>query len=188
MLTRSLHALLIVSLLLVSPAVAASAPAGAPPEQADPRYFAETGFRIAKDEFWNFFQRRGGLRTFGYPTSRELVFQGFTVQFFQRAVMQLGADGVQTLNLLDDGLLPYTTINGSTFPAADPAIAKEAPVPSAADYSAKMVEFTKKYAPDTFEGLPVNFYKTFSTTVSYADAFPRGDGAASLLPLINLQI
>ena len=59
-----------------------------------------------------------------------MTFQGFTVQFFQRGVMQLGANGVQTLNLLEDGLLPYTTINGSTFPASDPALIKAAPTPS----------------------------------------------------------
>ncbi len=184
MLTRSLHALVIVAILLMSPTAAV----GAPTQQGDARYFGETGFRISNDEFWDFFQRRGGLRTFGYPTSREMMFQGFSVQFFQRAVMQLGADGVQTVNLLDDGLLPYTTINGSTFPAVDPAITKEAPTPNDPAYSSKVIEFTKKYAPDTWEGLPVNFYETFSTTVTYDEAFPRGDGAASLLPLINLQI
>ena len=184
MVVRSLHALLVVAMLFMMPAAVAGAPAG----QGDARFFAETGFRIANDEFWNFFQRRGGLRTFGYPTSRELVFQGFTVQFFQRAVMQLGANGVQTMNLLDDGLLPYTTMNGSTFPSADAALSTEAPTPNAPDYSAKVIEFTKKHAPDTWEGMPVNFFKTFSTTVTYADAFPRGDGAASLLPLISLQI
>ena len=37
--------------------------------------------------------------------------------------MQLWPDGgVHTLNLLDAGLLPYTRINGSTFPAPDPAV------------------------------------------------------------------
>jgi len=189
MLARSLHALLIAAILLVSPGfVSPGAVAGAPAQQSSARFFAETGFRISNDDFWNFFQRRGGLRTFGYPTSREMVFQGFPVQFFQRAVMQRGADGVQTVNLLDDGLLPYTTINGSTFPAADPQIAKEAPAPNDPQYSAKVIEFTKKYAPDTFDGLPVNFFKTFSTTVTYNDAFPNGDGPASLLPLVNLQI
>ena len=45
-----------------------------------------------------------------------MTFSGFTVQFFQRAVMQIGPNGVETLNLLEEGLLPYTTMNGSTFP------------------------------------------------------------------------
>ncbi len=87
MVVRSLHAMLVAAMLVMTPAAAAGSPAG----QGDGRFFAETGFRIANDDFWNFFQRRGGLRTFGYPTSREMVFQGFPVQFFQRAVMQRGA-------------------------------------------------------------------------------------------------
>ena len=102
--------------------------------------------------------------------------------------MQLGANGVETLNLLEDGLLPYTTMNGSTFPAVDPALIKAAPSPNDPAYSSKIIEFVKENAPDSWEGMPVNFGKTFTQTVSYDDAFPRGDGPASLLPLFNLQI
>ena len=99
--------------------------------------------------------------------------------------MQLGPNGVQTLNLLEDGLLPYTTINGSTFPAPDPALIKAAPLPSDPAYSSKIIDFVKENAPDTFEGMPVNFSKTFTNTVSYEDAFPRGDGPSSLLPAVQ---
>src|SRR4051794_8360405 len=175
-------------LILVFLAASQNAFAAERAQQSDARYFAETGFRIANGKFWEFFQGRGGKETFGFPTSREMTFKGFTVQFFQRGVMQLGANGVETLNLLEDGLLPYTTINGSTFPAPDPALIKGAPVPSDPAYSSKIIDFVKENAPDTFEGMPVNFNKTFTSTVSYEDAFPRGDGPASLLPLFNLQI
>jgi len=178
------NALLIVVLLAASPTAFAAERA----QQSDARYFAETGFRIANDEFWNFFQGRGAARTFGFPTSREMQLKGFTVQFFQRGVMQLGANGVQTLNLLEDGLLPYTTINGSTFPAPDAALIKAAPSPTDPAYNTKIIDFVKENAPDTWEGMPVNFNKTFTNTVSYDDAFPRGEGPASLLPLFNLQI
>jgi hypothetical protein len=181
---RLINALLILVLLAASTTAFASERA----QQSDPRYFSETGFRIANDKFWEFFQGRGGKETFGFPTSRDMQFQGFTVQFFQRGVMQLGANGVQTLNLLDDGLLPYTTINGSTFPPSDPALIKAAPTPGSPDYNAKIIDFVKENAPDTWEGLPVNFHATFTETVSYEDAFPRGDGPSSLLPLFNLQI
>ncbi|HEY7044795.1 MAG TPA: hypothetical protein VH419_14090, partial [Nocardioidaceae bacterium] len=181
---RLSNALLIAVLLAASQTAFAAERA----QQNDSRYFAETGFRIANDKFWEFFQGRGGTKTFGYPTSREMTLKGFTVQFFQRGVMQLGADGVETLNLLEDGLLPYTTINGSTFPAPDPAMTKAAPVPSDPDYASKIIDFVKENAPDTWEGMPVNFNKTFTSTVSYDAAFPRGDGPASLLPLFNLQI
>ena len=180
---RLLNALLILVLLAASQTAFASERA----QQSDPRFFSETGFRIANDKFWEFFQGRGGKETFGFPTSRDMSFKGFTVQFFQRGVMQLGANGVETLNLLEDGLLPYTTINGSTFPAPDPGLIKAAPVPSAPDYASKIIDFVKENAPDTFEGMPVNFGKTFTQTVSYDDAFPNG-GPASLLPLFNLQI
>src|SRR5215213_7190201 len=169
---RLSNALLIVVLLAASPTAFAAERA----QQSDARYFAETGFRIANDEFWKFFQGRGAARTFGFPTSREMTLKGFTVQFFQRGVMQLGANGVETLNLLDDGLLPYTTMNGSTFPASDPALIKAAPTPSDPAYASKIIEFVKENAPDTFEGMAVNFNKTFTSTVTYEDAFPNGNG------------
>ncbi|MCC7372690.1 MAG: beta-galactosidase [Chloroflexi bacterium] len=181
---RLSHALLVLVILMASPTAFAAERA----QQQDPRFFPETGYRVSNDEFWKFFQGRGGTRTFGLPTSRDLTFKGFTVQFFQRSVMQIGPNGVETLNLLEDGLMPYTTINGSTFPAPDPELIKAAPSPNDPQYVARIIEFVKDNAPDTWEGMPVNFAKTFSTTVSYDDAFPRGEGPASLLPLFNLQI
>ena len=85
--------------------------------QTDPRMFAQTGYRIDRDSFWDYFGHRGGVTTFGYPVSRDFQFEGCTSQFFQRLVMQqCGTQGVGTMNLLDDGLLPYTRMNGSTFP------------------------------------------------------------------------
>src|SRR5690349_18130730 len=74
-------------------------------QQADARMFAQTNYRVDRDSFWNYFQARGGVTTFGYPVSRDFQFMGCTVQFFQRLVMQQCANqGVGTLNLLDDGL------------------------------------------------------------------------------------
>ena len=58
--------------------------------QTDPRFFSQTNFRIDNDAFWDFFQHRGGVRTFGYPVSRQFQLDGFPVQIFQREVMQLG--------------------------------------------------------------------------------------------------
>ncbi|HEY0584433.1 MAG TPA: hypothetical protein VGE94_19780, partial [Chloroflexota bacterium] len=34
---------------------------------ADARTFSQTGYRIDRDSFWEFFRARGGARTFGYP-------------------------------------------------------------------------------------------------------------------------
>ncbi|MFN0069982.1 MAG: hypothetical protein ACKVVP_00660, partial [Chloroflexota bacterium] len=156
--------------------------------QGDARFFAETNFRVANDKFWDFFQRRGATRTFGFPVSREFMFRGQQVQFFQRAVMQSSPNGVQILNILDDGLLPYTQVNGSTFPSANPSVVDSTPPPGSADYANKITDFTRRTAPDTWQGMPVNFYRAFSTTVTYADAFPNRDGSESLLPLLNLEL
>src|SRR6266540_1662474 len=75
---------------------------------SDGRFFSQTGFRVDNDRFWEYFQLRGGVRTFGYPISRTFSFLGFTVQFFQGHIMQLQADGrsVATMNLLQEGLMP----------------------------------------------------------------------------------
>jgi hypothetical protein len=155
----------------------------------DPRYFPETGYRIANDRFWEYFQRRGGTRTFGYPVSREFQLLGARVQIFQRLVLQIGPDGnARTMNLLDAGLMPYTRINGSTYPAPDPAITSETPIPSNSDYGPRIVEFVRRLAPDSWENLDVRFWTTFNGTVTYELAFPDRDQPPSLVPLVNLEI
>jgi hypothetical protein len=158
-------AVLVLSLSLFGPTEATLAQA------TDPRFFAQTGFRVDNDTFWDFFQHRGGVRTFGYPVSRQFKLDGFPVQIFQREVMQLWPDGsVHTLNLLDAGLLPFTNINGSTFPAPDPSVVNSTPTPSDPDYATKVVQFTQQQAVDTFQGEAVNFGQTFSTTVAQSDS------------------
>src|SRR5690242_272987 len=173
--------------LLGASLLSGSASVGA--QSTDPRFFSQTGYRIDSDPFWSFFQGRGGVRTFGYPVSNTFKLDGFPVQIFQRIVVQLQPDGsVATLNLLDPGLMPYTKINGSTFPAPDPSIVGQTPTVSDPDYATRIIQFTQDNAPDTFNGNQVNFFQTFSTTVTYDDAFPNGDGPDSLVPLLNLQI
>jgi hypothetical protein len=182
---RSLRLAMVASLLTV---LVASGPQAAT-AQADPRYFSQTGFRIDNDAFWNFFQGRGGVQTFGYPVSRQMKLVGFQVQIFQRLVMQLQPDGgVQTLNLLDPGLMPYTRINGSTYPAPDPAVVSATPPVSDPNYATAIIAFTQQTAPDTFEGQPVNYFQTFSNTVTCDDAFPNQPCQQNLLPGLNLQI
>jgi hypothetical protein len=167
---------------------AASATGQAQAATQDARFFGETGFRIDRDAFWDFFQKRGGVRTFGFPVSRDFVFGGCTTQLFQReAMQQCGSDGVGTLNVLEAGLLPYTRFGGATVPAPDPALLSSAPLPSDPNYATKAIEFVRANAPDTLDGEPVGFLKTFNNTVSLADAFPTG-GDAGLLPLLDLQL
>ncbi|MDQ6669684.1 MAG: cellulase family glycosylhydrolase [Chloroflexota bacterium] len=170
-------------MLLLALLIAPTRPALA---QTDPRFFTQTNFRVDTDPFWNFFQTRGGVRTFGYPVSRTFKLDGFSVQIFQRIVMQLQSDGsVGTLNLLDAGLLPYTRINGSTFPAPDPAVVSQTPSATDPDYATRIIQFVQANAPETFGASPVNFGATFNSTVTAADA---PDASAGLLPLFDLQI
>ena len=181
-------------------ATATTTPAPAPPSPSpgqagvgasDARYFAQTGYRISDDPFWNYFQVRGGVRSFGYPVSNSFQLYGMKVQIFQRQILQLRPDGgVQTMNVLDDGLLPYTHMNGSTFPAPDPNVISQSPKPNAPDYLSKAMDFIRATAPDTFEGEPVNFAKTFFSSVTAQDAYPNGvpDGGDALVPFFNLEI
>ena len=104
----------------------------------DARLFPQTGYRVGDDAFWTYFRRRGGVRTFGYPVSNPFTLQGFRVQIFQRAILQLQPNGsVAIANVLDEGLLPYTTINGSAFPAADPEVIRRQPQVGEPNYHAQ---------------------------------------------------
>ena len=155
----------------------------------DPRFFAETGYRVANDAFWDYFTHRGGVLTFGYPVSRQFTLLGFPTQVFQRAVMQQQPDGsVRPMNLLDPGLLAYDRIDGATFPAADPSLAAVAPRADQPDYGDRMLEFLRATVPDTWNDQAVNFFTTFSSTVTCAVAFSPGRCQKSLLPLLNLEI
>ena len=155
----------------------------------DPRYFRETGFRINRDAFWDYFLRRGGLKTFGYPISRELILLGSAVQLFQRGVMQLLPDGsVATLNLLENDLMPYTRVNSSVFPSPERALIDGAPSINDPNYPEKAIEFLNNRITDEWQGLQVGFLKTYMSTVRYEEAFPRGGGDPALIPLANLEI
>ncbi len=177
-------------LLILSSQLASVAPTLAQQQpEGDNRLFVETGFRVSDDAFWDYFTHRGGLTTFGYPISREFTLLGFPVQFFQREVLQRKPDGsVGTLNLLDQGLMPYTEINGSVYPAPDPRITSLTPLPDTPDYGTRMLEFIRATVPDLFDGQDVNFFQTFSNTVRMSDAFPNGGGSPDLLLLMDLEI
>lgn len=162
------------------------------PASADaqnPRYFEQTRYAISEDRFWDYFQKRGGVGTFGYPVSNTFTLLGMKVQIFQRRIMQLRPDGgVAIMNVLDEGLLPYNRMNGSTFPAPDPAIVRQHPVVGSPGYHERALKFVQDNTPDVFEGLPVNFYRTFMNTVRYQDAYPDGSGDPGLMPGINLEV
>jgi hypothetical protein len=154
--------------------------------QTDPRLFAQTGYRIDRDSFWDYFSHRGGVSTFGYPASRDFQFEGCTSQFFQRVVMQqCNTQGVGTQNLLDEGLLPYTRMNGSTFPASDPLITASTPKATDPDYGSAILTFVRNNASDTFDDQPVNFQSTFFKTLTPDVA---GTSDTGILGLLDLEI
>ncbi|HEY8477465.1 MAG TPA: hypothetical protein VIN09_11425, partial [Chloroflexota bacterium] len=157
----------------------------APPPPAavqSERFFAATGYQVANEAFWQYFQSRGGVETFGYPVSNEFLFLGTRVQIFQRAVLQLSGDGhVQLLNLLDPEIFPYTSVNGSTFPSADSALKDATPSPADPSYAERIVEFVRQHAPESWEGQPVGFWSAFLA------AAPR-NAPPELRPLLALEV
>ncbi len=79
----NLVASLMVGMLLLA-VVPLALHAQAQPEQ----YFPETGHTV-RGEFLDFFNAHGGLRIFGFPITEEFSLNGRTVQYFQRARMDL---------------------------------------------------------------------------------------------------
>lgn len=152
-------------------------------------FFPETGFSIDEPAFFDYFQSRGGVGTFGFPVSNTFRLMGFPVQIFQRQVLQLFPDNsVHSLNLLDPGLMPYTNINGSQFPAVDPLVKDATPVVGSPTYAQDVVTFIQQHAPNQIGGTNVGFFDTFNNTVTLQDAFPMGGGNPALLTLLNLEI
>lgn len=151
------------------------------------RFFPESNFSITNDKILDYFDTRGGVRQFGFPISREFVLFGDRVQIFQRQVIQIRNGAPTLLNLQGPELMPFTAINGAVFPGVDPGLAAAAPTVGSPDYDVRVVEFVRNNAPDTFDGMPVNFGSTFFNSVSLQEAFPRG-GDPNLLPLIDLEL
>ncbi len=79
----------------------------------DPGFFPATGYRIGSSAVLDYFQHRGGVRTFGYPVSSEFPLLGKRVQLFQRQLLEIASDGtVMPANILDPDILPITHIDG----------------------------------------------------------------------------
>ena len=183
---RALGALVALALLA---AFAAQRAPSAMAAESPPGYFAETGYRVCDAKFYDYFNARGNIRTFGYPVSRCFTLDGFTVQVFQRRVLQLGGDGnVNQLNLLDAQFLPYTNFNGARFPAQDNALVASAPAPGSPGYAQAILDFVRANAPDAVGGRRTGYYQTFQASVTMAEAYPRGGGNAGLLAGIHLEM
>ena len=92
---------------------------------------------------------------------------------------------MHTLNLLDRACCPTRRINGSTFPAPDPAVIAQTPSPSDPDYATKIVQFVQEQAPNTFDG-----GRSTSARRSTRRSLPptRQMRLRVLLPLFDLDI
>jgi hypothetical protein len=156
---------------------------------ADPSFFPATGYRVASPAVLDYFQHRGGVRTFGYPVSSEFPLLGRRVQIFQRQVLEISPDGTVTpTNILDPDILPITRIDGLRLPAADPDLLGSAPAPSSPEYAVQALAFINLYVPDDWNGTPVNFQSTFLGTVTCADAFGTDPCDQSALPALDLEV
>ncbi|HEU5318317.1 MAG TPA: SpoIID/LytB domain-containing protein, partial [Chloroflexota bacterium] len=99
-------------------------PVAARPNGPTSQFFAETGHNVG-GAFLSFFNTRGGLDLYGYPRTEELLEDGRTVQYFQRAKLEYHVDKAGTpyevqLALLGDTLttprrpFPVTSAFGSS--------------------------------------------------------------------------
>lgn len=140
-----------------------------------------SGYRIVHAAVWSYYQTHGGMATFGVPLSRLFAYRWSAVQIFQHGAIQIGPGGrVQVLNLLDDELRPLTTLSGTMIPAHDPVVATVAPLPSDPAYGEKAVTYLASSVPDTWEGVPVGFYRAYLHTA------PAESG--NLRPLLALEV
>lgn len=73
-------------------------------DAARSRFYYNTGFYIDQNFAW-FWQFKGGLDTFGYPISRPFTENGFFVQYFERARLELHYDTPDQPPLIRLGLL-----------------------------------------------------------------------------------
>jgi D-alanyl-D-alanine carboxypeptidase len=120
-----------------------------PPDDGRPwRYFEETG-HVVQGAFLDFFQEHGGLDAFGYPRTDELVEDGRTVQYFQRARFEWVPDGAGGGQIIPAAL-------GRRAAAASGALARPEAQPVAPFES----DETRRYFAETGHSLSGGF-RTF---------------------------
>jgi hypothetical protein len=130
--------------LLLVLLVAWSLPAAS--AQTSARYFWETGHYL-RGAFRLFWERSGGVSTFGYPITEEYYRRsdGRTVQYFERARFELTVRGNQAI--VELGLLGREVTQGRDFPRVPP-------VPS---------NSFRRYFPETGHTLKGLFKTTWDT-------------------------
>ncbi|MCL5256230.1 MAG: DUF11 domain-containing protein [Chloroflexi bacterium] len=85
--------------VLAAPELSPLDPRPALENTADRWYFAETGHTLAYG-FLAYWQRHNGLQLFGYPISEEMMENGRTVQYFERAKLEYWPENKPPYNVL----------------------------------------------------------------------------------------
>jgi hypothetical protein len=120
-------------------------------QQDDQRVFADTGYTIADDALWTYFNGFGGPSVFGEPISREFILQGAPTQIFQNAALQVQPDGsVAALRLADPSFLTTSQVDGLSVPTVDPATTFVTPTPDQPNYAARLQVFLGATVPEPF--------------------------------------
>ncbi|MBI3970487.1 MAG: SpoIID/LytB domain-containing protein [Chloroflexi bacterium] len=120
-------------------------PAPERPSGPTNKYVPETGHNVG-GAFLGFYDERGGLDIFGYPRTEELLEDGKTVQYFQRAKFEFHVDKVGTPYEVQLGLL------GNLLTAARPPFATVAPFDGSDEHV---------YFPETGHGLHFAFLNSW---------------------------
>jgi hypothetical protein len=183
-------ALLIGGLLIESSVVPTTAQPTGPGGPSDPAYFPATGYRISQPSLLAYFQRRGGVRTFGYPISGEFLLLGKRVQLFQRQALEVKPDStVGALNLFEPDILPVTHFDGLQLPAPDPDLVTAAPSPLDPDYLTLALALVDEVVPDDWNGRDVNFHATFVDSVTCSEEVGPDEACdPALLAALGLEI
>jgi hypothetical protein len=135
--------------------------------QLDARYFADTGFRVDDDQFWDIFGKLGERRGLGYPVSRTFRLLGRPTQIFQRGMLQIAPEGhAYIVSMFQDELLfPFDSINGSVFPKYDITLVEQSPLAGSENYDLNIIAFLRQWVPDEYNGQPVKFLDTYQNSV-----------------------
>ncbi len=95
------------------------------PSSPTSQYFNETGHNVA-NAFLKAFKALGGVDVLGFPRTEAMSYQGKTIQFFQRAVMEYHPEAAGTPGEVGLRLLGSDLTQGRNFAAGSPGAADAA--------------------------------------------------------------
>lgn len=137
--------------------------------EPSPALVAETGYVLADDAFATYFRQHGGAAALGFPVSNPFRLLGRRVQLFQRAGLEVRVDGtVGPLNLLEGDRVPVALVAGPGL-SADSTLMAHLPSVGTPGYRELASAYVDATAPDTLNGLPTSFARTYRSTARCSD-------------------